>query len=151
MNAQRWGTSLHIAPPSSSLKKHSPRSKEAQSRREYAINARRRGIQLLSAHKLTRGGQTALQGWLDRGYPGQHHLSATRRRKLLLQAQGSEASKYNKRKENLGPTRTRAIFATLVMKRVTWARIVQMVTLINPTLSIMIFISLGNIKMPLVL
>jgi hypothetical protein len=38
-----------------------------------------------------------------------------------------------------------------VVKRVTWAKIVQMVTFLNKTLSIMIFISLGTIRMELVL
>jgi hypothetical protein len=37
------------------------------------------------------------------------------------------------------------------VKRVTWAKIVQMVTFLNQTLSIMISISLGTIRMELVL
>jgi hypothetical protein len=45
----------------------------------------------------------------------------------------------------------KAAFATLVIKRVTWARIVRMVTLLNPTLSIMSFISLGMTRLTLVL
>jgi hypothetical protein len=42
-------------------------------------------------------------------------------------------------------------FAMNAVKRVTWAKIAQMVTFLNQTSSIMIFISLGTIKMELVL
>jgi hypothetical protein len=48
------------------------------------------------------------------------------------------------------PTRTKVAFATNAVKRVTWARIAQMVTFLNQTLFIMISISLGTIRIELV-
>jgi hypothetical protein len=49
------------------------------------------------------------------------------------------------------PTRTKVTFSMNAVKRVTWAKIVQMVTFLNQTLSIMISIRLGTIRMELVL
>jgi hypothetical protein len=45
----------------------------------------------------------------------------------------------------------KAAFATHVERSVTWARIARMVKLLNPTLSIMIFISLGMTRWKLAL
>jgi hypothetical protein len=49
------------------------------------------------------------------------------------------------------PRRTKAAFAINADKRVTWAKIAQMVTFLNQTLSIMISVRLGMIRMGLVL
>jgi hypothetical protein len=57
----------------------------------------------------------------------------------------------NKLQGMVWPTRTKVAFAMNVIKRVTWAKIVQMVTFLNQTLSIMIFISLETIRTELVL
>jgi hypothetical protein len=54
----------HVAPPSSRLKKQPPRRKEAPSKGDCAINAKRRVIGLRITHKpavLTRGGFTILK------------------------------------------------------------------------------------------
>jgi hypothetical protein len=45
----------------------------------------------------------------------------------------------------------KATFAILVVRMVTWARIVWTVTLLNPTFFIMIFIGLGMTRLTLVL
>jgi hypothetical protein len=49
------------------------------------------------------------------------------------------------------PTRTKAASATNAVKRVTWAKIVQMVAFLNQIWSIMISVSSGTIWMELVL
>jgi hypothetical protein len=59
---RRRGMPLHIAPPSSRLKKQSPRREEDQPEGDCAIYAKRRVTRLWIAHKpvvLTRGGLTA--------------------------------------------------------------------------------------------
>jgi hypothetical protein len=69
--------------------------------------------------------------------------TAVRRRKLTLQARGLHASQDKTSKWIPSLEVPKATFATHVEGRVTWARIARMVTLLNPTLSIMISISLG--------
>jgi hypothetical protein len=61
-------------------------------------------------------------------------------------------SKHGKEIVRNGVTnKNKAAFAMNAIKRVTWAKIVQMVTFLNQILSIMISISLGTIRMELVL
>jgi hypothetical protein len=62
---RKRGMTLHIAPPSSRLKKQSPRRKEDQPEGDCAIYAKRRATWLWIALKVaaqTRGGLTAPQG-----------------------------------------------------------------------------------------
>jgi hypothetical protein len=62
---RKRGMTLHIAPPSSRLKKQSPRGKEDQPEGDCAIYAKRRVTWMRIAHKVAaqnRGGLTAPQG-----------------------------------------------------------------------------------------
>jgi hypothetical protein len=68
---RKRGMAPHIAPPSSKLKKQSPRREEDQPRGDCSIYAKRRVTQLRTAQELaalTRGGLTA-PGRLDRVWP----------------------------------------------------------------------------------
>jgi hypothetical protein len=141
---------LHIAPPSSRLKKQSPRRKENQPEGDCAIYVKRRVIWLRVANKTaaqTRGGLTAPQGRLNRVWC----TNAAMRRKFTLQARSLYASQDKTSKWIPSPEVPKAAFATHVVRRVTWAIIARMVTLLNPTLSIMIFISLGMTRWTFVL
>jgi hypothetical protein len=91
------------------------------------------------------------QGWLDRVWPAQWRTTAARRRKLTLQERSLHASLDKTCKWIPSQEVPKAAFATLVAKRITWARIARIVTLLNPTLSIIIFISLGMTRWTLVL
>jgi hypothetical protein len=73
------------------------------------------------------------------------------RRKFTLQARSLYAIQDKTGKWIPSPEVPKAAFATHVERRVTWAIIVRMVTLPNPTLSIMIFISLGMTRWAFVL
>jgi hypothetical protein len=73
------------------------------------------------------------------------------RRKFTLQARSLYANQDKTSKWIPSPEVPKAAFATHVVRRVTWAIIAQMVTLLNPTLSIMSFISLGMTRWTLVL
>jgi hypothetical protein len=145
--------SPHIAPPSSRLKKQSPRKEEDLPEGDCAIYAKRRVIRLRIAHKpavLTRGGQIP-PGAVRPGLAStmKNHLNKEKKAHpstRCLHASQDKTSIWIPSQEV-----PKAAFAILVVRRVTWARIVQMVTLLNPTLSIMIFISLGMTKLALVL
>jgi hypothetical protein len=86
-------------------------------------------------------------GWLNRVWS----TTAAMRRKLAPQARSLYASQDKTRKCIPSLEVPKAAFATHVERRVTWARIARMVTLLNPTLSIMTFISLGMTRWTLVL
>jgi hypothetical protein len=137
---------LHIAPPSSRLKKQSPRRKENQLEGDCAIYVKRRVIWLRIAAQ-TRGGLTAPLGRLNRVWC----TNAAMRRKFALQARSLYASQDKTGKWIPSPEVPKAAFATHVVRRVAWAIIARMVTLLNPTLSIIIFISLGMTRWTFVL
>jgi hypothetical protein len=82
-------------------------------------------------------------GRLDRVWPALRRTTTARRIKVTLQARSLHASQDKTSKWTPSLEVPKAAFATHVERRVAWARIARMVTLLIPTLFIMIFISLG--------
>jgi hypothetical protein len=90
-------------------------------------------------------------GRLNRVWSALWRTTAAMRRKLTPQARSLYASQDKTSKCIPSLEVPKAAFATHVERRVTWARIARMVTPLNPTLSIMTFISLGMTRWTLVL
>jgi hypothetical protein len=149
-------SSLAIAQPSTRHKNYSPRSQEAETSGECVINEEK--MDTLStlalapqrAVALIVTSQTYPPNWSDRCRLWKPPRRKSQER-FLLQEQGLEASKDKKLQGMMWRTRTKAAFAMHVTKRVTWAKTAQRVTFLNPTLPIMISISLWMIRMGLVL
>jgi hypothetical protein len=132
----------NIAQPSWRHKNQSPRSLEAQTSGECATSADRRVTLPIIAQvqqwavALTVNGQTSAchrSDRSDRCRPGLPPLKQTSQTRYLLQEQGLEASTNKKLQGMVWPTRTKATFAMHAIKRVTWAKIAQMVPFLNRT------------------
>jgi hypothetical protein len=98
---------------------------------------------------LTRGDLVTPLGQLDQVWSSQWRTTATRRGKLTLQTICLHASQD--KQMDTKPRSAKSRICYTYRKKGHLARIVRMVTLCNPTLSIMIFINLGMTWLALVL
>jgi hypothetical protein len=130
-------SSPNIAWPITRQKNNFPRSLEVPTSGECATGAERmvtlptRAQVWRWAVALTVTGQTGACHPSDRCWPGLPPLKWTSQRWPPLQEQGSKASMENKLQGMMWPTRTEDAFAMNAIKRVTWAKIIQMVTFLN--------------------